>query len=295
MLRRKAALPPAGQGYRLQDVYEASFLAAGPGRVADAAIVALYADGRILIAEPGIASIKRRSANSPVERAVLDELATAPTGSLAALRREVMRADAVQSIGDRLAERGLLRAPGQKSSATTWWGAVLGVLCAIAFIPGSIIITGLGHSLDWDRPPVPFVLLVAPALISGAVLGFSGIAKRRVTLAGQRAMSRYRQRHSRTKSMAGRVALRGARGVEDPTVQTLLITAAAASTLTMTSSGSTGGSSSGATVWCASSGDSGCGGASGGGSDGGGGGGCGGSSSSCGGGGGGCGGGGGGG
>ncbi len=103
---RSGRRTPVGSSYPVHDLYEAAFLNGGPARGADTALTTLYGDGRVLIGGPGIVSVRHEQAHDPVERAVFQVLATAPSGALHAVREAVMRHPAVQEIGDRLAERG---------------------------------------------------------------------------------------------------------------------------------------------------------------------------------------------
>ncbi|TXS57382.1 TIGR04222 domain-containing membrane protein [Streptomyces sp. t39] len=268
--------------------YEAAFLAGGPARVADAALASLHADGRIRVGAPGVVSVVSTTARHPVERAVLDAPALAPSGALAAVRGEVMRAPAVQGIGDALAARGLLTVPtGHRGLAT--WGAVQGVLCLVG-LPVSLVVTfvqfaGVGH----EATGLPFVIVVAPVLLAGAVLGFtrSRRAARRVTPAGRDALVAFQVASAGSHGVADIVAMRGVRAVPDRGLWELLTAAArqgaprAASPYVHSSAAFV------APVWCAGvtdtgggwgggdgSGGSGCGGSSGSG--------CGSSGSSCG-------------
>jgi uncharacterized protein (TIGR04222 family) len=220
------------------DVYEASFLAGGPGRVADTALAAMQADGRLAIAEPGIASVVIPVANDPVEQAVLDEAAAAPNGALGALRHAVMRSATVQAIGDRLAGRGLLRPPGQrKRRAAQIAGGVHSTLCLIAFIPAAVV-TGISYEDDWDVSG-PFILQIGPLLIAGVLVGaaVAAVDRRRTTPAGRRALRGHTSRHSRSGSVAHRVAVKGPRGVRDRSVQALLVTAAAVAMVAVAGTG----------------------------------------------------------
>ena len=99
---------------------EIAFLAGGPARVADAAIAALYEDGRLAIGGPGVVTVRQAVARDQVEQAVLDTLARTPGGALAMLRAGTMRSAAVQQIGDRLEARGLMRIRGAPGSGGGW-------------------------------------------------------------------------------------------------------------------------------------------------------------------------------
>lgn len=142
-----------GAGGSVHDLYEAAFLNGGPGRVVDTALTAMHVDGRIAVGGPGIVAVQRADARDPVERAVLQEHAMAPSGALHTLREAVMRHPAVQEIGDGLAARGLLAAP---AAGRTWrrWGIAQGLVCVLA-VPLTVVATvtqSLSDELSPDSP-----------------------------------------------------------------------------------------------------------------------------------------------
>ncbi|MGG7570860.1 TIGR04222 domain-containing membrane protein [Streptomyces sirii] len=101
------------------NVWEAAFLAGGPGRVVDAAVAGMHEDGLLAVGGPGVVTVRGAAARDAVEAAVVDAVLRTPGGALAAVRIEAMRSPAVQGVGDRLAARGLLRPRG-------WGGAGAG-------------------------------------------------------------------------------------------------------------------------------------------------------------------------
>ncbi|MFH8882816.1 TIGR04222 domain-containing membrane protein [Streptomyces californicus] len=271
--------PSAGPFPGVHDLYEAAFLNGGPARVADTALTALYADGRVLIGGPGIISVQRPHANDPVERAVLQELSAAPSGALHVVREAVMRHPAVQEIGDGLAQRGLL-VPPAASRPVRRWGLVQGVSCLVAF-PVSIVLTVFQYvssAYPYEDLPVPFVVTMLPAIVVGGLSGLvvASVAARRVTGAGRRAAQGFGSAHAQAADPAQLVAVRGLRALPDPALRAQLIAAARLSApRRRPGSGHTSGSSTteatavaATTVWCAASGPGGssCGGSGGGGS-----------------------------
>ncbi|GAA3480231.1 TIGR04222 domain-containing membrane protein [Streptomyces yanii] len=285
-----------GPGGPAHDLYEVAFLNGGPGRVVDTALAAMQTDGRLAVGGPGIVSVRRPAAHDPVERAVLQEHAAAPSGALHTLRDAVMRHPAVQEIGDGLAARGLLAAP---ETTVKWrrWGLFQGLGCLLA-IPVSFAVTvsqfmAESDGLDFS---LPFIVKVFPALFVGFPVGLicAGVARARITKAGRRAAEQYRAAHAYSTEPAHLVATLGLRALPDPVLRAQLAAAARMRTVggmrPMSPSHSSSGSNDHvvATVWCAGSGGSGSGcgsssGSPGGGSSCGGGSGCGGSSgSSCG-------------
>ncbi|MFJ6185899.1 TIGR04222 domain-containing membrane protein [Streptomyces sp. NPDC092295] len=212
----------------VHDVWEAAFLGGGPGRVVDAALAGMHADGRLAIGGPGIVAVIRPVAHHPVEQAVLQEHAMAPSGALHALRLAVMRAPAVQQVGDALAARGLV-APRVRTRPWRTWGVTQGVLCFIA-LPASFIagaVATFGSSGSGAGGMWAFALL--PFLFGGTVTGFvcAAFAGRRITGAGRRALRGFVAGLAYTDaSAAHQVAAHGVAGVPDPELREQLRTAA---------------------------------------------------------------------
>ncbi|MFH8437284.1 TIGR04222 domain-containing membrane protein [Streptomyces sp. NPDC018007] len=273
----RSRLPSAGPSPAVHDLYEAAFLNGGPGRVVDTALTALHTDGRVLIGGPGVVSVQRPQANDPVERAVLHEVAVAPSGALHLLREAVMRHPAVQEIGDGLAQRGLLVPPAAIRTVRRW-GLVQGVGCLIAF-PVSIVLTiaqYMASLYPYEELPVPFVLKMLPAIVLGGISGrVVASAAKRITGAGRRAAQGFGAAHAPMATPAQLVATRGLRALPDPALYARLVTAARMGAQRRRSpayaSGSTAAGATAVaatTVWCAASnpGGSSCGGSTGGGS-----------------------------
>ncbi|MFJ8885501.1 TIGR04222 domain-containing membrane protein [Streptomyces sp. NPDC102402] len=261
-------------GYVL-DLSEVAFLSGGPARVVDTALTRMQTDGRLTVGGPGIVALQRAEAHDPVERAVLEELAAAPSGALAALREAVMRHPAVQEIGDGLAGRGLLIAPGE-SRARRRWGLAVGIGSLVA-LPVSIPLTVAQYVLldEYAHVPVPFVVKVLPAIVAGSVVGLSSAAaaKARITKRGRQVADGFRTANAHVTDPAHLVATQGLRALPDPVLQGQLADAARQRPARYSSSASTA-SPAAATgfvpvVWCASAGPGGggCGGSSGGGGD----------------------------
>ncbi|MFI8258035.1 TIGR04222 domain-containing membrane protein [Streptomyces filamentosus] len=184
-----------GPGGPLQDLYEAAFLAGGPGRVADTALAALHLDGRLVIGGPGVAAVVHRVAHDPVERAVFDVRATAPSGALHQLRLGVMTHPAVQEIGDGLAARGLVTPPEPRQALRRWCVGV--VMASVLLLPSAAVVITVVRFGEPGDTGVPFVVKVLPlffvcfatALVCGASAG------RRVSPAGVAALAAYRREH----------------------------------------------------------------------------------------------------
>ncbi|MGW1515046.1 TIGR04222 domain-containing membrane protein [Streptomyces sp. NPDC002394] len=214
-----------GPGGPVHDRYELAFLNGGPARVADTALAALQADGRLAIGGPGIVAVVRPTAYDPVERAVLEVQAAAPHGALHHLRLGVMRHPAVQEIGDGLAARGLVVAPATRRVTARWCTAL--ILAAFVLFPVSIVLTVIDFAVAEDFR-LPFVLKVAPALFAAGITGIvcGSVAARQITSAGRRAVFEYGRAHGHLADAGHLVALHGLRAVPDPVLREQLVAAA---------------------------------------------------------------------
>ncbi|MBW5483612.1 TIGR04222 domain-containing membrane protein [Streptomyces bambusae] len=257
---------------RLHDLSEAAFVAGGPGRVVDTALVSLLGDGRLVVGGPGIVRMRPGArAADPAEQAVLHACHAASSGALHMVRYEAMLHPAVQEIGDGLAARSLIAPPG---SGRRWrrWGVAQAVICGV-MIPVSFILTVVQFAVDTQvhGGPMPFVVLVIPVLAGGTYVGalYAARARGRATPAGMRALRRVRRVHLNDSTPHVQVALYGLRGLQDPVLREQLVQAArytpgvaAASSPSHTRSRTSSTSSGGGTaddgvefvpvVWCAS-------------------------------------------
>ncbi|MFH9740416.1 TIGR04222 domain-containing membrane protein [Streptomyces roseolus] len=208
VLARRIRGGPSGP---VRDVHEAAFLAGGPGRVADTALAAMHLDGRIVIGGPGVVAVVHRIAHDPVERAVLDSHAAAPSGSLRALRLAVMTHPAVQEIGDDLSARGLVTLPGPRRTLRRWCVGLL--VGSVLLFPVGIVATVAEFTVG--GPTAPFFVKLLPlffvcfatALICGTTY------TRPVSTAGLAALAAYRSAHG--YGGVNTVALGGIRAVPD--------------------------------------------------------------------------------
>ena len=91
------------------DVYDIAYLAAGPDRVVDTALVALVETGRVRVQPPGQLTVAELARRHPVEAAVLDAVGTRGHRSVDVVRWRLADDDRVSAIGRRLVTAGLLR------------------------------------------------------------------------------------------------------------------------------------------------------------------------------------------
>ncbi|MFD6228810.1 TIGR04222 domain-containing membrane protein [Streptomyces sp. NPDC060232] len=234
---RRARPTPTGPSAGLHDLSEAAFVVGGPGTVVDSALVSMLGDGRLVVGGPGIVQVRPGArAADPAERAVLQAHAGAPSGWLYQVRYAAMCDPAVQEVGDALAARGLIAPPG---SGRTWrrWGLIQAVVCAV-WLVASIPLTVVGFALD-SGPGVPFIVVVAPGLFGGVVVGLLCMARarNRVTPAGLRALLALRSAYVHDRTPHVQTALFGLRGLRDPFLRQQLVPAARSTRLAAAQSG----------------------------------------------------------
>ena len=216
-----------GTSGSVHGIAEAAFLGGGPGRLADTTITGMHTDGRLSIAEPGVFAVEQPVARNPLEQALLDEHAMAPSGSLYRLRTALMHNGAVQEVGDGLARRGLLVTPAE---SRRWLrrSRILGFGCLIP-LPVAFFYAGASHSESdgvvvppADGIPVDFLLVAALAVGSVIGLGCARFAKRRITAAGRKARNAFAAKLSRYPEPSELVAAHGVRGVPDQALKVQL-------------------------------------------------------------------------
>jgi len=99
------------------DVYEVAFLAGGPRRAVDTALVALLESGRVRVTPlTGQLSVVEHRRRHPLEAAVLDAIGVRGSWSIDTVRWRLESDDRLLSLGRRLERDGLLSAPGSSSS-----------------------------------------------------------------------------------------------------------------------------------------------------------------------------------
>lgn len=209
----------------VHDVLEGAFLAGGPGRVTDTALAAMQADGRLVVADPGIVALRHPLAHNAVEHSLIQAHAAAPSGALRPLRHAVMLGRAVQEVGDGLAARGLLVAPDQARTYTRW-GAIQAVAGFVG-VPFSFVLAAM-----WTMGRASAASLVAtyslpPVMIVTVIVGLScaAVARNRVTRAGRDALRDFRARFALSTHPAFLVAAGGLPALPDPVLRQHLLTA----------------------------------------------------------------------
>ncbi|TQN41394.1 uncharacterized protein (TIGR04222 family) [Blastococcus colisei] len=145
------------------DLYDLAFLAGGPDRVVDTAVVALVESGRVRVHAPGRLAVVEPGRQHPIEAAVMDAVGTHGHRSIDTVHWRVAGDVRLTGRGPSLAAAGLLRRRrrlGRRHARRPTWSA-----------------TGSGRQAllrAMERPPTD------PALDGGSAL--------RVALHGRQAM-----------------------------------------------------------------------------------------------------------
>jgi hypothetical protein len=95
------------------DLYDVAFLAGGPDRVVDTAVVALVRSGRLRVHSPGQLATAELSRRHPVEAAVLDAVGPSGHRSVDTIRWRLRDDDRLLEVGHRLRRARLLGRAGE--------------------------------------------------------------------------------------------------------------------------------------------------------------------------------------
>jgi hypothetical protein len=100
-----AAREPEGSS---PDLYDIAFLAGGPARVVDTAVLALIRSGRLRVHSPGHLATAELTRRHPVEAAVLDAVGPIGHRSIDTVRWRLLDDERLLDIGRRLRRAGLV-------------------------------------------------------------------------------------------------------------------------------------------------------------------------------------------
>ena len=201
-------------------LYEAAFLAGGPRRVADLALVSMHLRRRLLLAHTGWATVVDPEGRDEVERTVIRAIGPEGRSPIAPVRAAAAAADAVRAVADRLVAAGLALPRGADMAA-----AVRGVRGA------AVLVAALGAAVPVLAPGGPDSrLLVWFTLPLALTLGCLAIARVEAHPYGSWASPAGR-RLLETCAVPGdgatgdtlvRVAVRGVDAVDDPALRAAL-------------------------------------------------------------------------
>ncbi|MGK4580654.1 TIGR04222 domain-containing membrane protein [Kitasatospora sp. HPMI-4] len=227
-LQRMRRVPnPQGLPGRGLPLPETAFLAGGPARVAEVVIVRMQQEGRLIVSRDGLATVTDAEPTDPAEAVLIGAAGPGRQRELAVLRRAVMRSAEIQRIGDRLAERGLMRRPELYRAAVRARRFLqLSLLTTLVL---TVLTTALwasqpGTARDTSTPP--FFAFLGLLLLGAVWLTATKPGSDRVTPAGLRQLSLMKTGSSpwrpavvgagvATAVVLGALALEGVESLED--------------------------------------------------------------------------------
>ncbi|MFD1546488.1 TIGR04222 domain-containing membrane protein [Nonomuraea guangzhouensis] len=160
-LVRGRSVAPSGARSPM-DVYEAAYLAGGPRRVINTALVSLVSQGGLRVSRDGTVTPVhgfKPAKRVVVERAVYRQVASAPGGRTAAeVRHAATDAHAVRQLTIMLSRQGLLMPPGvrARSRRRARWLVVFTGLAAVVVIADALL-----------HAPVNALVIAAVAAVAG--------------------------------------------------------------------------------------------------------------------------------
>ncbi|MFD6420685.1 TIGR04222 domain-containing membrane protein [Streptomyces sp. NPDC060198] len=159
---------PGPAAYDLS-LYETAFLAGGPERVADLALVSMHLRQSLLLAHTGWATVVDPQGRDDVERTVIQAIGPEGQSRIAPVRAAAASAEPVRALADRLVAAGLAMPQALRGATAAALGevrrtAVLIVVLALASVtlPGRSLSPG-GPAIVWFV--LPLVLVVGCLLI----------------------------------------------------------------------------------------------------------------------------------
>lgn len=206
------------------NLYETAFLAGGPHRVADLALVSMHLRRRLLLAHTGWATVVDPEGRDEVERTVIRAIGPEGQSRIAPIRAAAAAADAVRALADRLVAAGLAVPHGTRTGVasaarTVRASAVFVVVLAVAalLLPGREP-GGAGPVAAWFALPLVLTLgCLAIARVENHP--YSPWA----SPSGQRWLDSLPAPVSGAdRDLLAAVAVQGVRAVEDPAVRAAL-------------------------------------------------------------------------
>ncbi|MFD7643620.1 TIGR04222 domain-containing membrane protein [Kitasatospora sp. NPDC059795] len=183
--RCRRVTEPKGLPGRGMLLLEAAYLAGGPARAVDTALVRMEREGRVVISRAHRVTVTDSEPRDAVESVLITAVGGRTGRDLSVLRTSVVGSPDVQRIGDPLAARGLLRRPTAIRAA--WRARRLVVLALVVTLA-----LGTAATLQWlsgparDSSAPPFFPFGALAMIAALYLVIGRPPKAPITPAGLR-------------------------------------------------------------------------------------------------------------
>ncbi|MEV6079554.1 MULTISPECIES: TIGR04222 domain-containing membrane protein [unclassified Streptomyces] len=224
----QAAQPPADVAREPSrpelNLYETAFLAGGPHRVADLALVSLHLRRRLLLAHTGWATVVDPEGVDEVERTVIRAIGPEGQSRIAPIRAAAAAADAVRTLADRLVAAGLAVPPGTRTGIASAVRAVRGS-AVLVVVMGAAAVLIPGREPGYGGPVLAWFGL--PLVLTLGCLAIARIENHPyspwASPTGQRWLdSLPAPVRGADRELLAAVAVRGVRAVRDPALRAAL-------------------------------------------------------------------------
>ncbi|MBL1099988.1 TIGR04222 domain-containing membrane protein [Streptomyces coffeae] len=152
-------------------LYETAFLAGGPHRVGDLALVTMYRERRLLLAHTGWVTVVDPEGRNDLERSVISAIGPEGQSPVPAVRTALTAAEPVRALADRLVGAGLAVSAAERSNVASAVRQV-GAACVLVLLSaaGALLLVppapGHGPVAAWFALPL---VLTASCLVIARV------------------------------------------------------------------------------------------------------------------------------
>ncbi|WP_405387705.1 TIGR04222 domain-containing membrane protein [Streptomyces sp. NBC_01102] len=206
------------------NLYETAFLAGGPQRVADLALVSMHLRRRLLLAHTGWATVVDPEGRDEVERTVIRAIGPEGQSRIAPIRASAAAADAVRALADRLVAAGLAVPHGTRTTLASAVRAVRGAAVLVVVLAAAAVLLP-GQDPGYAGPVVAWFGL--PLVLTLGCLAIARVENHPyspwASPSGQRWLdSLPAPVRGADRDLLAAVAVRGVGAVEDPELRAAL-------------------------------------------------------------------------
>ncbi|MFD8343133.1 TIGR04222 domain-containing membrane protein [[Kitasatospora] papulosa] len=210
------------------NLYETAFLAGGPQRVADLALVSMHLRRRLLLAHTGWATVVDPEGGDEVERTVIRAIGPEGQSRIAPIRAAAAAADAVRGLADRLVASGLAVPHGTRTGLESAVRAVRGAAVLVVVL-AAVSLLMPGQEAGYAGPVAAWFGL--PLVLTLSCLAIARVENHPyspwASPSGQRWLdSLPAPVRGADRDLLAAVAVRGVGALEDPALRAALLSGA---------------------------------------------------------------------
>ncbi|GAA3005601.1 TIGR04222 domain-containing membrane protein [Streptomyces fulvorobeus] len=227
-LATAAAVPRSTTGpesaHHALNLYETAFLAGGPHRVADLALVSMHLRRRLLLAHTGWATVVDPEGRDEVERTVIRAIGPQGQSRIGPVRAAAAAAEAVLALADRLVAAGLAVPSGTRTDVASAARSVRACAVLVVVLAGAAVLVP-GEGTDGAGPVAAWFGL--PLVLTLGCLAVARVESHPyspwASPAGQRWLDSLPAPVSGAdRDLLAAVAVQGVRAVRDPALRAAL-------------------------------------------------------------------------